>query len=117
MTIAQHPTTTAAVAGEPLELLRIMLEEQFTFQTNRLTELTICGRLPGHGGYEPHTLEVLAASARRGIADIAQALRRMSEGTYGLCEECHRPIPLGRLRAVPHAASCTRCQRRRGTPM
>ena len=113
MTITQHPAGTTAVAGEPLELLRTMLEEQFVLQTNRLTELTVYSRLPGHGGYDPHTLDVLAVAARRGIADTAQALRRMSEGTYGICEDCRRPIPLGRLRTVPHAPYCTRCHQHR----
>jgi RNA polymerase-binding transcription factor DksA len=109
MTIAPHRTET--VAEEPLELLRSMLEEQFVLQTDRLTELTVYGRLPGHGGYDPHTLDILATAARQAIADTAQALRRMSEGTYGRCAECHRPIPLGRLHAVPHARYCTRCHR------
>ncbi|WP_285691488.1 TraR/DksA C4-type zinc finger protein [Actinoplanes sp. NBRC 103695] len=35
----------------------------------------------------------------------------MSEGTRGTCEDCHRPIPLGRLRAMPQARHCTRCHR------
>jgi RNA polymerase-binding transcription factor DksA len=116
MTITQNPAEATAVAGEPLELLREMLEEQFALQTNRLTELTVYSRLPGHGGYDPQTLEHLAAAARGGISDAANALRRMSEGTYGLCENCHKPIPLGRLRAMPHAVCCTQCHRRR-TPM
>jgi len=109
MTITQHPAETVAVTGEPLELLRTMLEEQFVLHTNRLTELTVYGRLPGHGGYEPRTLDALAATARRGIGETAQALRRMSEGTYGVCTRCAKPIPLGYLRTVPHAQRCTRC--------
>ncbi|HEX5201489.1 TraR/DksA family transcriptional regulator [Paractinoplanes rhizophilus] len=107
MTIA--PQTPQAPAAEPLELLRTMLEEQFALHTQRLTELTVYGRLPGHGGYDRHTLDVLAAASRQAIADAAGALRRMSEGTYGVCEDCGRPIPLGRLRALPHARHCTRC--------
>jgi DnaK suppressor protein len=86
-----------------------MLEEQFALHTNRLTELTVYGRLPGHGGYDQHTLDVQAAASRQAIADMAGALRRMSEGTYGICEECRSPIPLGRLRVEPHARVCTRC--------
>jgi DnaK suppressor protein len=113
MTITQHPAGTVAVAGEPLELLRTMLEEQFVLHTNRLTELTVYGRLPGRGGYEPQTLDALAAAARRGIGETARALRRMSEGTYGVCTQCDKPIPLGYLRTVPHAQDCTRCHRNR----
>jgi DnaK suppressor protein len=107
---AQYATD---VAGEPMELLRTMLEEQFAVHTNRLTELTVYGRLPGHGGHDPDELHMLAAHARQGIADTAQALRRMTEGTYGICEDCRKPIPLGRLRSQPHARQCVRCQRRR----
>lgn len=100
------------LASEPMDQLRTTLEERFTAHTDRLTELTVYGRLPGHGGHGPDELHMLATHARQGIADTAQALRRMSEGTYGVCEDCHKPIPLGRLRAVPQARYCSRCQRR-----
>ena len=103
----------ADVAAEPMELLRTMLEEQFAVHTNRLMELTVYSRLPGHGGQDPDSLRMLAAHARQGIADTAQALRRMTEGRYGVCEDCRNPIPLGRLRSLPHARQCVACQRRR----
>ncbi|MEV6851051.1 TraR/DksA C4-type zinc finger protein [Actinoplanes sp. NPDC051411] len=107
MTIAPHRTATPA--AESLELLHTMLEEQFALHTNRLTELIVYGRLPGRGGYSPHSLDVLAAAARQSIADTAAALRRMTEGTYGICNNCRRPIPLGRLRVLPHTRYCTQC--------
>ncbi|MEV5692082.1 TraR/DksA family transcriptional regulator [Micromonospora globbae] len=105
---AQEP---AGVVEEHTELLRAMLEDQFAAHTRRLTELTVYARLPGHGGYEPQALETLAAAARQGIADTAQALRRMTDGSYGVCERCGEPIPLGRLKALPHARYCAPCQR------
>ena len=107
MTITPHKVEVAG--GEPSALLRSMLEERVAAHTNRLTELTMYRRLPGHCGYDPHVLDILATAARQAIADTAQALQRMSEGTYGVCEDCHRPIPLGRLRVMPHARYCTRC--------
>ena len=103
----------AAVAGESHELLRAMLEERFAIHTARLTELTVYGRVRAGAGYDPQTLEALMATARQGVADNAQALRRMSEGTYGICQDCGRSIPLGRLHAVPHARYCSMCRRRR----
>ena len=111
MTAALHDQ--AHSSAEPMELLRTMLEKQFAVHTARLTQLTVYARLPRHAGYDPHTLDVLAASARRRIAETARALRRMSEGTYGICEDCDQPLPLGRLRAVPHATHCALCERRR----
>jgi DnaK suppressor protein len=109
MTAAVHDP--ADVTREPMELLRNMLEEQFALHTSRLTELTVCGRLPHRGGHDPDALRVLTAAARQGVADTAHALRRVSEGTYGRCEGCHNPIPLGRLHVLPHARYCVPCQR------
>jgi DnaK suppressor protein len=39
------------------------------------------------------------------------ALRRLEEGTYGVCEDCQRPISEERLKAVPFARRCIDCQR------
>jgi RNA polymerase-binding transcription factor len=102
------------ISDKPLELLRLMLEERFSLHTKRLTELTAQGRLPGQAGHDEHVLMALTAAARQGIADTAGALRRMAEGTYGVCEGCRSDIPLGRLRALPHVRYCAPCQQRQG---
>src|ERR1700722_3419563 len=38
--------------------------------------------------------------------DVADALEKMDEGVYGLCEECDEPIDLDRLKANPAARTC-----------
>lgn len=43
---------------------------------------------------------------------IEHAMQRMTEGRYGLCEDCHFPIPGERLAARPEATRCVECQRR-----
>jgi DnaK suppressor protein len=43
---------------------------------------------------------------------IDEALARLDEGRYGICERCHSPIPDERLRALPFAALCQDCQSR-----
>ena len=43
---------------------------------------------------------------------IEHALQQMTEGRYGLCEDCHAPIPGERLMARPEATRCVSCQRR-----
>lgn len=103
-------TTALHAPVEPSELFRTMLEDEFAVQTTRLTQLTVYTRLPRHAGYEPQTLDRLITSARQRIADTAHALRRMSEGTYGVCANCDKPIPLGRLRIAPAAVHCVRCE-------
>jgi RNA polymerase-binding transcription factor DksA len=40
------------------------------------------------------------------LRDIDDALRRLDDGTYGICEECGKPIDEARLEAVPWARYC-----------
>jgi DnaK suppressor protein len=40
------------------------------------------------------------------LRDIERALRRLDDGTYGICEACGRPIAEARLRAKPEAPFC-----------
>lgn len=41
---------------------------------------------------------------------ILIALRKIDEGTYGICEECEEEISIGRLKAMPDARYCIACQ-------
>ncbi|WBB71272.1 TraR/DksA C4-type zinc finger protein [Micromonospora sp. WMMD1128] len=93
--------------------LRELLEQQLADYTDQLTELTPATRQPGHGGHDPDTLRRLIEAARHGAADTAQALRRMSEGTYGVCERCGQAIPTDRLEIRPAARFCVPCQQSR----
>ena len=52
----------------------------------------------------------LAANEQQGLNMIDDALRKMTEGTYGTCEECSKPISIKRLTAMPHARLCIKCQ-------
>ena len=53
----------------------------------------------------------LAEVESRELGNISNALEKMREGTYGDCEGCSSPIPLGRLQALPYATCCIKCQR------
>ena len=44
------------------------------------------------------------------LKDVEAALRRIEEGTYGICLHCEGDIGRKRLEAVPWAAFCIRCQ-------
>lgn len=41
---------------------------------------------------------------------IEQAMFRISEGNFGVCEGCSGDIPLARLQALPYAKLCIECQ-------
>lgn len=53
----------------------------------------------------------LAEVESRELARIENALARMREGEYGVCEACACNIPTARLNALPYATLCIRCQR------
>jgi DnaK suppressor protein len=54
-------------------------------------------------------IALLEARTRERI-QLDEALRRLDEGTYGICEDCQAPIAAGRLRALPFARRCVECQ-------
>lgn len=45
------------------------------------------------------------------IRKIHQALRRIREGTFGICENCGEDIGIARLRARPVTTLCIQCKR------
>jgi RNA polymerase-binding transcription factor DksA len=46
------------------------------------------------------------------LTEVNDALRRIEQGTFGRCEECHQPISRARLNALPYARYCLRCARK-----
>ncbi len=44
------------------------------------------------------------------VQDLQAALDAIHDGTYGLCASCEEPIPPKRMKAVPWARRCVRCQ-------
>ncbi|ABQ24925.1 TraR/DksA family transcriptional regulator [Geotalea uraniireducens] len=47
---------------------------------------------------------------REKLRNIDEALLKIEEGEYGICEECEEEIPLGRLKIVPFARYCVKCK-------
>jgi len=45
------------------------------------------------------------------LSEIDAALKRIEEGTYGVCSNCGKQIPTERLEALPWATLCIDCQR------
>ncbi len=41
---------------------------------------------------------------------IKRALKRIDDGTYGICVKCEKPIPVERLEAVPVTTKCIDCK-------
>jgi len=59
---------------------------------------------------EREQLLVVAGEVRTRIDEIDLALGRMAAGSYGICDDCHRPIAEARLEAMPEAQRCVGCK-------
>ena len=44
------------------------------------------------------------------LREIDEALARIEDDTYGICESCERAIPVARLRALAYARMCVECK-------
>jgi RNA polymerase-binding transcription factor DksA len=44
---------------------------------------------------------------------VLAALRRLEQGTYGVCQDCQLEIGDARLEALPYAETCISCARER----
>lgn len=53
----------------------------------------------------------LAELESRELAQIERAIKRLKNGTYGICEGCSCKIPVARLNALPYSTLCITCQR------
>jgi RNA polymerase-binding protein DksA len=52
----------------------------------------------------------LASNERKVIYEIDDAIKKIEDGTYGVCEECEKLIARTRLTALPYARLCLKCQ-------
>lgn len=55
----------------------------------------------------------LASNERDILYEIDAALLKIKDGSFGLCEECDKAISKTRLKAVPYAKLCIKCQKAR----
>src|SRR5437588_11809997 len=44
------------------------------------------------------------------LTEVLAALKRLDDGTYGLCVNCGQPIPEKRLESIPWAARDVKCE-------
>jgi RNA polymerase-binding protein DksA len=52
----------------------------------------------------------LASNERDILCRIDAAIQKIKDGSFGFCEDCDKPISKTRLKAVPYAKLCIKCQ-------
>ena len=78
-------------------------------ETESVSELSSIDQHPADLGTETFEREKevsIIEQVEAELADVEHALRRLDEGTYGICEACGRPIGDARLDAMPAARLC-----------
>jgi DnaK suppressor protein len=53
---------------------------------------------------------LLASSEHDAVFEIDEALQRIEDGTYGVCQQCFKTVDGTRLKALPFVKMCVTCQ-------
>ena len=84
-------------------------------ESTSIGELAAASQHPADLGSETFDRErdlSLLNEVRAELDANEDAADRLATGRYGWCEDCHRPIDLARLAAVPATSRCKACQDR-----
>jgi DnaK suppressor protein len=66
----------------------------------------------GSDNFEQEFTLSLLGKEEQVLEEVAHAMDRIQEGTFGTCEECQRPIPRARLQILPYTRFCVECARK-----
>lgn len=118
----EQRTGQAAMTGEPGTeargpYWRALLEARWQTQLCELTELSLAYHAAAAAVTQPQAQDRAEAgvllrrtvTARRKLANVEEALSRLSAGEYGRCEQCGAQIPDGLLAIAPEIRYCPRC--------
>lgn len=115
---AVTPKTRALTAAQRRKTREILIEmrSRLTVQVASLRDDSLrrddSGNIEEEGtdAFERQFALNLASSEQSSIVAIDDALRRLDEGQYGMCEDCGGSIERPRLDALPFVRTCIGCQ-------
>lgn len=64
----------------------------------------------GTDNFERETALNIATGESQRLREVADALQRIENGSYGVCEGCEEAIPRKRLEVFPAARYCIKCK-------
>ncbi len=67
------------------------------------------------GNNEVHIQLKLKQTDAKILQAIEEALRRVDNGTYGICRDCGEPIAEARLKAIPWTRVCIKCKEKQSS--
>ncbi len=110
---------------EPYRQLLLKAKEQIVGDIKHLSNENFGGNNDRSGDVSGHALHMadvatdmydrefllgLASNDRELLYKIDEAMGRIQDGTYGVCVECKKNIPVTRLKAIPQVRTCMKCQ-------
>jgi RNA polymerase-binding protein DksA len=98
-----------AKRSEILGNVTTMEDETFKKERSELSSMPFHMADAGSDNFEQEFALDLMDSEKKMLTEINDALRRIEEGTYGICEGRGEPIPKARLNAIPWARYCVQC--------
>jgi DnaK suppressor protein len=64
----------------------------------------------GTDNFERETALNIATGETERLKDVADAIKRIEDGSFGVCEGCDEPIAKKRLEVFPAARYCIKCK-------
>lgn len=103
---------------KPIKDMLLKMRGDLVREIARRTKTNAEGATPDIGDIldsvsEERTRELdllLTDREKQKLKQIDDALDRIEDETYGLCEECGAKIPRGRLKVMPFAKHCVDCK-------
>lgn len=114
----------AKLTKKELEDLRVRLKQERDELQEQLTTIedqtfaSTQSDMSGDVGLDDEAADAATATFERekdlsiehNVRDLLQkidrSLKRMDEGTYGICERCGKPIEKARIKALPYVSLC-----------
>lgn len=104
--IREFKDLLSAKRDEILANVISMEDETLHRQRSNLSNMPIHMADIGTDNFDQEFTLGLMDSERKLMKEIDEALQRIENGTYGICEGSGRPIPKARLEAIPWARYC-----------
>jgi DnaK suppressor protein len=100
--------------GQSLINRRITLRKALDGDINLLKELNSSGDTidAALDSVEHEITSQLLKIETNELIKVENAINRMNEGNFGVCECCEVDIPIARLNALPYTTKCIYCQRK-----
>lgn len=102
----------ARLRGDVNQMAGGVLEKTLMEANGDLSAMPIHMADIGTDNFEREFTLTLMESKDRTFEQIEEALERIEDGIYGVCEKCEAKIRKARLNAIPYTIHCVRCASR-----